>query len=197
MRSPGRSSASGTEELQADLFAGGGGETIREARELAARPPDRALRDSAEALVRKIDGLFDQVIALRNEIRELTVPEPEADRPRFSFGLPRRDSSAGGGGRESGSLGGRAKGREVAGDPGGTGRGDDRGGRQWHEARSGRERAARCCRWSQLGGQRWDASKKKRRRERERSARGHRERAGGKAEPGSRESTGSRTGSGA
>ena len=79
------------EELQADLFAGGGGETVREYRELAARPPDRALRDSAEALVGEIDGLFDGVITLRKEIRELTVPEPEDDRPRFSFGLPRRD----------------------------------------------------------------------------------------------------------
>ena len=83
-----------SEELQADLFAGGGGETIREARELAARPPDRALRDSAEALVGEIDGLFDEVIAVRKEIRELTVPEAEdADRARerLRFGLRRRD----------------------------------------------------------------------------------------------------------
>ena len=81
-----------SEELQADLFARGGGETIREARELAARPPDRALRDSAEALVGEIDGLFDEVIAVRKEIQELTVPEPEDDRPNiFSLGLPRRN----------------------------------------------------------------------------------------------------------
>jgi len=65
------------EELTADLLSGRGSEAIREARELAARPPDGALRDSAEVLVREIEGLYDEVIALREEVLERTPPGPE------------------------------------------------------------------------------------------------------------------------
>ena len=67
------------EELQADMFAGAGGEAVREHRELLARVPDGPLRDSAAALVREIEGLFDEVIDLRNEILERTPPGPEID----------------------------------------------------------------------------------------------------------------------
>lgn len=65
------------EELTAEMFAGRGGEAVREARELAVRPPDRALRDSAEVLVGEIEGLYDEVIALREEILERTPPGPK------------------------------------------------------------------------------------------------------------------------
>ena len=65
------------EELQADMLAGAGGEVVRELRELAARSPDRALRDSATALVTEVDALFDELIRAQREILELTAPASE------------------------------------------------------------------------------------------------------------------------
>ena len=83
-------SLSGTELLEADLLAGAGGEAVREMRELAARPPDRPLRDSATALVGEIEGLFDEVIVVRTELLERAEPEPEDDRA----GLRERPTAA-------------------------------------------------------------------------------------------------------
>lgn len=68
------------EEIQADLLAGAGGEAVRELRELAARPPDRPLRDSATALVGEIEDLFDEVIAVRTELLERAEPAAENER---------------------------------------------------------------------------------------------------------------------
>ena len=68
------------EELQADMLTGSGGQAVRALRELAARPPDRPLRDSAAALVEEIESLFDEVIGMRKELLETAVPEPEDDR---------------------------------------------------------------------------------------------------------------------
>ena len=81
------------EELQADMFAGGGGEAVRDHRELLARAPDGPLRDSAGAAVREIESLFDEVIVVRTELLERAErePEPEEERPGSIARLFRRD----------------------------------------------------------------------------------------------------------
>ena len=81
-----------TAELQADMLVGGGGEAVREHRELAARPPDRPLRDSATALVGEIEGLFDELMGLRMELLERAEREPEPEeRPGALARVFRRD----------------------------------------------------------------------------------------------------------
>ena len=76
------------EELQADMWTGAGGEAVRQLRELLARPPDGPLRDSATALVGEIEGLLDEVIAVRTELLQLPerAPEPEEERSVWSIG---------------------------------------------------------------------------------------------------------------
>ena len=110
------------EELQADMFAGGGGEAVRDHRELLARAPDGPLRDSAGAAVREIESLFDEVIVVRTELLERAErePEPEEERPGSIARLFRRDPVRGRNWRSSkpnreGRGGGRRSGQDWKG----------------------------------------------------------------------------------